>query len=67
MSATALRQRLRLLQAELAAAQDHGLIGCERYRRDLEADLAHCREAFVGAAVTEIAVLRAALSGRLSG
>ena len=67
MSATQLRQRLRLLAAELAAAQETGLTGCERYRRDLEEDMARCRAAFVGAVVTEIAVLRGAISGRLAG
>ena len=67
MSASRLRQRLRLLQTELAAAHASGLAGDERYRRELEAELARCRTAFVEAAVIEIAVLRAVISGRLAG
>jgi hypothetical protein len=34
---------------------------------DLEDEIAHTRDAYVGAAVTEIAILRAELSGRLEG
>ena len=34
---------------------------------DLEVEISGCRDAYVGAAVTEIAVLRGLLSGRLSG
>ena len=36
-------------------------------RRDLMGDLEECRAAYVGAAVTEIAALRADLSGCLVG
>jgi hypothetical protein len=67
MSATKLRERLRLLEAELAAAEATGLIAHPRYRSELEGELAECRAAFVGAAVTEIAVLRSSLEGPLTG
>jgi hypothetical protein len=67
MSASRLRERLRLLQAELAAAEAAGLTAHPRYRSELEDDIAQCRAAFVGAAVTEIAVMRSALWGRLAG
>ena len=63
MSATELRHRIRLLEVALASAEDTGLIAYEPYRRQLEEELAACRAAFVEAAVTEIAVLRAAISG----
>jgi hypothetical protein len=67
MSARRLLDQLHLLHLELACARESGLIASERYRRDLEAEMAHCRTAFVGAAVTEIAVLRAQLWGRQLG
>ena len=67
MSATKLHERLRLLEAELAAAEETGLTAHARYRRELEDDLAQCRAAFVRAAVTEIAVLRSSLWGPLTG
>ena len=67
ISAAELQQRLRLLHLERLEAQEIGLTDCERYRRDLEDEMAGCRAAFVGAAVTEIAVLRADLSGRQTG
>jgi hypothetical protein len=34
---------------------------------DLEQEISCCRDAYVGAAVTEIAVLRGALNGRPAG
>ena len=67
MSAADLHHRLRLLELELHEAQHIGLSDCDHYRRDLEEEMAECRGAFVGAAVTEIATLRAELSGRLAG
>jgi hypothetical protein len=66
VSATQLRHRIRLLEVALAAAEDTG-IAYEHYRRTLEEELAWCRSAFVEAAVVEIAVLRAAISGPLVG
>ena len=67
MTATELHHRIRLLQLERLEAHEIGLLAHAQYRRDLENELAECRAAFVGAAVTEIAVLRADLSGRLLG
>ena len=67
MSAADLHQRLRLLALELREAEHIGLINCQQYRRDLEEEMAECRAAYVGAAVTEIATLRAELSGRQVG
>ena len=41
--------------------------GNRAYMDDLEHEISCCRGAYVGAAVTEIAVLRGVLSGPLSG
>jgi hypothetical protein len=67
VSAAELHHRLRLLELERLEAQHIGLTDCEQYRRDLENETAVCRAAYVGAAVTEIATLRAELSGRQVG
>jgi N-formylglutamate amidohydrolase len=67
MSATELRHRIRLLEVALAAADDTGLLAYDHYRRTLEEELARCRTAFVEAVVSEIASLRAAISGPLVG
>jgi hypothetical protein len=67
MYASELRVRLSQLQVERIEAADAGLAGCRAYMRDLDAEISECRAAFVGAAVTEIAIARADLSGRLSG
>jgi len=67
MSAADLHHRLQLLELEHREAQQIGLINHQQYRRDLEEEMAECREAYVGAAVTEIAILRAELSGRQVG
>jgi hypothetical protein len=67
MSAAELRQHLKLLELERLEAETVGLSGCESYKRDLEQEMEACRAAFVGAAVTEIAQLRARLSGALAG
>ncbi len=61
------RARLRRLAAERRAALDAGLGRNGGYMRELSADIAASREQFVGLAVTEIASLRAQLSGRLEG
>jgi hypothetical protein len=67
MSAAEIRQHLKLLELERLEAETIGLIGCESYKRALEQEMEACRSAFVGAAVTEIAQLRAQLSGPLAG
>jgi hypothetical protein len=67
MSADELRHRIRVLEVALAAAEDTGLVAYDDYRRTIEKELTRCRAAFVEAAVTEIASLRAAISGPLVG
>jgi hypothetical protein len=67
MSAAELHHHLRLLQLERAEAQEIGLTDGDQHQRDLEDEMAHCRAAYLGAAVTEIAILRRELSGRLVG
>ena len=66
-TATDLQHELRtlLLERELAAVE--GIDGNATYMADLEQDIAAHRAAYVGAAVTEIASLRAEMSGRLDG
>jgi hypothetical protein len=60
-------EQLRMLYVERALAQSAGLASNRSYMDDLEIEISGCRDAYVGAAVTEIAVLRGLLSGRLSG
>jgi hypothetical protein len=60
-------ERLRMLYVERALAEREGLGANRRYMDDLEQEISGCRDAYVGAAVTEIAVLRGALSGRPAG
>ena len=66
-TAAELRRHLVALNAERAAAGLHGLDGNRVYMDHLEDELAAERRAYVGTAVTEIATLRAALSGPLRG
>ena len=65
--AASMRRHLSELHAEQAAAGLDGLLGNHSYRADLEDEIAFMRNAYVGAAVTEIAVLRAQLGGPLAG
>ena len=65
--AASMRRHLTELHAEQAAAGLDGLLLNVSYRSDLEDEIAFMRNAYVGAAVTEIAVLRAELSGPLRG
>lgn len=67
MNVSEIRAYLTLLQLERMEADAAGLTGCEAYMADLEDEISLCRAAFVGAAVTEIAVARGELSGRLAG
>jgi len=67
MRAGEIRAQLIRLQLERIEAESVGLLECDAYRADLEQEIAHCRAAFVGAAVTEIAIARAELSGRPHG
>jgi hypothetical protein len=63
MSAFEMHTRLNELQAERALATAEGLRDNAVYMADLDQEIAAARHAYVGAAVTEIAVLRAELSG----
>jgi uncharacterized protein YbjQ (UPF0145 family) len=63
MSAVDLQVHLRRLSAERMEAVAAGLGANAVYMAELDEDLASAREAYVGMAVTEIASLRAALSG----
>ena len=67
MTATDARQQLQRLQAERLDAVDAGLGANELYMADLESDIAASRVAYVALAVTEIASLRAQLSGPQRG
>ena len=62
-----LGERLRELFLERAAAASSGLDGNRTYMADLEHEISCCRDAYVGAAVTEIAALRGVLNGPLAG
>jgi hypothetical protein len=61
------RRHLVALNAERAAADLAGLTANREYVDDLEQEIAAERYAYLGMAVTEIASLRAALSGPLQG
>ena len=67
MNVNDLRAHLTLLQLERLEAESIGLSTCETYMRDLNDEISHCRAAFVGAVVTELAVGRAEEFGRLYG
>jgi hypothetical protein len=63
MTTTELRDQLKALQAERAAALEWGLADVPAYLNDLAGEIEMWRAAYIGAAVTEIASLRSALSG----
>lgn len=67
MSAAHARSLLSGLLDELDAALRSPLAGNGVYMNDLEAEIAACRAAYVAAAVTELALLRGALTGRNQG
>ena len=66
-SPAALREQLALLESERAAATLNGLADNGLYMADLHDELEAVRSAYLGAAVTEIASLRAALGAPLRG
>ena len=66
-SLATLREHITLLQREQAMAALAGLDGNDLFMADLREELEATRSAYVGAAVTEIASLRAALGGPLLG
>jgi hypothetical protein len=67
MSAAELRSRIVALEVERIEAIEAGLGSNATYMNDLESDLGQHRNAYVGAAVTEIATLRAWLDRPLLG
>jgi hypothetical protein len=64
MSSTAIRVHLLDLALERVTAERMGLSADPHYMADLEGEIAAYRAASVGAAVTEIAILRGELFGR---
>jgi hypothetical protein len=67
MTAIDARLELQRLQAERIDATDAGLRDNALYMADLDTEIDAMRAAYVGLAVTEIASLRAELSGRQFG
>jgi hypothetical protein len=67
MNSYELRARLGELALELVEAESAGLTACELYMKDLEDEICECRAALMGESVTEIALARAELHGRLQG
>ena len=67
VSAAEIRSQLQRLELERLQAKSVGLEDCESYMTQLANEIDHCRSAFVGAAVTELAVLRGELRGRQMG
>lgn len=61
------RERLKLLRIEHQLAVSIGLDSDPEYMADLERQLQIWEAAWVGAAVTELAVTRAQVRGRLQG
>jgi hypothetical protein len=67
MLAIEIQIRLKELQAERMLAASEGLAANALYMADLDDEIAELSDAYVGAAVTEIATLRAALFGTQVG
>jgi hypothetical protein len=67
MSAIEIQIRLHQLHVERALAAAEGLATDAAYMADLDEEIAASHEAYVAAAVSEIAALRAELSGPLVG
>jgi hypothetical protein len=63
MLAIEIQLRLKELQTERLLAASEGLAANAAYMADLEDEIAELSDAYIGAAVTEIATLRAALFG----
>ncbi len=61
------KHHLELLEEERALALEAGLGTDQAYMADLEDEIATTHAAWIGAAVTEIATLRAQLSGAQLG
>jgi hypothetical protein len=67
LTASDMRSHLMLLHEERVLAREQGLSSDAAYMADLDEEIVACRNAYVGAAVTEIAVLRAELGERAFG
>lgn len=67
MYASEVRRRLMLLAEERVLAHESGLDRDRAYMADLEDEIAETRHVYLGAAVTEIAMLRARIDGPLQG
>jgi hypothetical protein len=67
MTAADIRGYLLRLQAERALAVENGVAEAALYRADIDMEIELSREIYVASAVTEIATLRAELSGPLTG
>ncbi|HZN90264.1 MAG TPA: hypothetical protein VFB44_14895 [Thermoleophilaceae bacterium] len=67
MSAIEKQHELQALEAERALAWIEGLSSDSAYMDDLRSEIAATRSAYVAMAVTEIATLRAELSGPQQG
>ena len=67
MSAIEKQHELQALEAERALAWIEGLSSNSAYMDDLRSEIAATRSAYVAMAVTEIATLRAELSGPQEG
>jgi hypothetical protein len=67
MPAIEMQIRLKELQAERLLALSGGLAANATYMADLDNEIAEVSHAYVGAAVTEIATLRAELFGPQAG
>jgi hypothetical protein len=67
MTTQQMHLHLQELQAERALASLEGLTRNTAYMTSLDDEIAATRNAYVGAAVTEIATLRAQLSGPQEG
>jgi hypothetical protein len=67
VTAAQAKSKLTLLLEERQAALRTPLAGNRAYMADLEADIAASQAAFVGWAITELAILRASLFGRPQG
>jgi hypothetical protein len=63
MTAVEVRAHLAELQAERALALSGGAADVDPYMADLEVEIEATRQLYVASAVTEIATLRAELSG----
>ena len=67
LSTTDIHRRLEDLESERMLASLHGLTADPAYMSDLRGEIDATRDAYVGAAVTEIASLRAQLDSPLYG